>query len=376
MLGFHPKKSLFMIENSICKIGFLGAGGIARAHAYALQALKFYYPNAPLVDFVSVCSARNESMNAFAKQFGFKKPEPFEQFVVNKEIDTVYILGPNNTHFGHFRAAIGMPLVKRIYLEKPVCSNESEEKEMLASLKNSGKQIQVGFQYLQTPAVREALKFWKSGVLGKPIHFDLKYYHGDYLQESYREKRKTRLTPAPDGGAMADLGSHGLSLLTAFLGNGLRMVGAVQAGSFDDVPEGSDLFSSVSLLDPVTAAVGHMSASRISSGTGDLVHLEIFAEKGMLKYSSHSSDSFMYYLEETGKWTTQPVGSNYPGITSFPSGHVPAGWLRSMVHAHYLFLGGDDKSAYIPDLFHGLEVQRLVRETAIHLEKYRKSIRK
>ncbi len=361
-----------MNENTIYNIGFLGAGGIARAHAYALQALKFYYAKAPSVKFVSVCSVRAESRESFAKQFGFKYPENFDQFVANKEIDSVFILGPNNTHFEHFRAAIEMPGVKRIYLEKPVCSDESEENEMLALLNSSGKQIQAGFQYLQTPAVREALQFWKSGLLGKPLHFDLKYYHGDYLQKSYREKRKTRLTPAPDGGAMADLGSHGFSLLTAFLGNGLRMVSAVQAGSFSDVPEGSDLFSSVSLVDPQSGAAGHMSASRISSGTGDLVHLEIYAEKGMLRYSSHNSDSFMYYLEETGKWTTQPVGSNYAGITAFPSGHVPAGWLRSMVHAHYLFLGGHDANAFVPDLGHGLEVQRLVRETAHHLEKYRK----
>ena len=28
-------------------VGFLGAGGIARAHAYALNALKFYYDSVP-----------------------------------------------------------------------------------------------------------------------------------------------------------------------------------------------------------------------------------------------------------------------------------------------------------------------------------------
>lgn len=364
-----------MIENAIFNIGFLGAGGIARAHAYALQAIKFYYQQVPSIKFISVCSARKESSTDFAQKYGFEKSEPFGDFVRNRDIDTVFIMGPNNTHFEHFRAAVEMPSVKRIYLEKPVCSNEAEENEMLKLLSGSGKQVQVGFQYLQTPAVREALAFWKSGILGKPIHFDLKYYHGDYLHQSYRDKRKTRLTPAPDGGAMADLGSHGISLLTAFLGSGLQMVHAMQAGSFEGVPAGSDLFSSVDLVDPETLAAGHLSASRISSGTGDLVYLEIYAQKGTLRYSSQSSDYFEYFLEDTGQWVKQPVGSNYEGVTAFPSGHVPAGWLRSMVHAHYLFLGGTDSNAFIPDLSHGLEVQRLVRQTAFHLEKYRKNIK-
>lgn len=355
-------------------IGFLGAGGIARAHAYALQSLKFFYPDPPGIELVSVCSAREESMKTFAGSFGFRGYEPIDRFTRNGAIDTVFIMGPNSTHFEHFKAAVGMPGVQRIYLEKPVCSNMAEEVEMARLLQESGKQVQVGFQYLQTPAVREALAFWKSGILGKPIHFDLKYYHGDYLYKSYRDKRRTRLTPAPDGGAMADLGSHGISLLTAFLGNGLRMVNAIQSGSFEGVPAGSDLFSSVALVDPQTLAAGYLSASRISSGSGDLVYLEIYAEKGTLRYSSQTSDYFEYFLEDTGKWVKQPVGSNYRGITAFPSGHVPAGWLRSMVHAHYLFLGGKDEDAFIPGLEHGLEVQRLVRETARHTENYRKHL--
>ena len=363
-----------MTEQEVYRIGFLGAGGIAKAHAYALQSVKYYYTASPAIQFVSVCSARQESRDGFARKYGFMRSQSFEEFILSQDIDTVFIMGPNNSHFEHFKAAVKMPSVRRIYLEKPVCSSEAEEIEMAALMRGTNKRIQVGFQYLQTPAVREALRFWRSGVLGTPIHFDLKYYHGDYLRQDYRDKRKTRLTPAPDGGAMADLGCHGLSLLTAFLGNGLQMVNAIQAGNFGGVPAGSDLFSSVSLVDPVTRAAGHLSASRISSGTGDLVQLEIYATKGALRYSSHTSDGFDYFTEEQGQWVRQPVGSNYQGVTSFPSGHVPAGWLRSMVHAHYLFLGGKDPGAFIPGLEHGLEVQRLVRQTALHLGNYRNNL--
>ena len=359
------------------KVGFLGAGGIAQAHAYSMDVLKYYYPIVPEIIRESVASARAESREKFAQKFGFAKAETVEEFVQNKNIDTVFILGPNKVHFDHFQMALQMPAVKRIYLEKPVCSSLEEEEKMKALLQKAGSsvKIQVGFQYLMTSAVREAILFWKSGALGKPIHFDLKYYHGDYLQNSYREKRVTRLTPAPDGGAMADLGSHGISLLMAFLGEEIQINSALQGGSFDGVPAGSDLFSSLSLFDPLSDAVGNLAASRISSGSGDLVFLEIYAENGAVRYSSQNSEYFEYYIEGSNQWVKQVVGSNYVPVTSFPSGHVPPGWLRSMVHAHYCFFTGNDERSFIPDLQHGLAVQRIVRETATHLTEFRRKFK-
>lgn len=358
-------------------VGFIGAGGIAQAHVYAIQALKFYYQEIPEIILESVASARKESRESFAEKFGFKKAETVEEFAANKDVEAVFILGPNKVHFEHFELALNMPGVRYIYLEKPVCSSFDEEERMKELLKKAGSsvKIQVGFQYLQTSAVREGLKFWKSGKIGKPVHFDLKYYHGDYLHESYRKKRVTRLTPAPDGGAMADLGSHGISLLMAFMGEELQITSALQAGDFEGVPAGSDLFSSLSLFEPQTGAVGNMSASRISSGSGDLVHLEIYAEKGAFRYSSKHSEYYEYYLEGSNQWTKQIIGSTYNPVTSFPSGHVPPGWLRSMVHAHYQFFTEDDSDCVIANLEHGLAVQRIVRETADHLSIFRKKFK-
>jgi predicted dehydrogenase len=357
--------------------GFIGAGGIAHSHAYSLNSLKYYYNDIPEIELAAVCSARKESRDSFARHFGFERTCDIEEFAENKKIDTVYILGPNRVHFEHLKAAVEMTSVRRIYLEKPVCSDIKEEKA-IRELVNSHPniKIQVGFQYLFSSSVREALAFWKTGKLGKAIHFDLKYYHSDYLRKDYRDKRTNRLTPAPDGGAMADLGSHIISLMIAFLGRQVTITSALQSGHFDDVDQRSDLFSQISLNDKSSGAAGSLSASRISSGTGDDISLEIFAEKGALRYSSSAADYYEYYTEDSGIWNKKMVGSNYKPVTSFPSGHVPPGWLRAMVHAHYVFLTGSKTEVFIPDIEHGLAVQRIVRETAEHLIKFRKSISK
>ena len=353
-------------------IGFIGAGGIARSHAFALSSLPFFYNDFPTVEKESVCSFTEESRMRFAGRFGFNRSQSLAEFVKNDRINTVYILGPNRVHSGHLKMALEMSSVNRIYLEKPVCSTAEEEAMILElAAKHDGKKIQVGFQYLFCPAIKRAIGLFKSGRLGKPVHFDFKYYHGDYLSPVYRSKRATRLTPAPDGGAMADLGSHVVSMLIAFLGDSIEITGAVQAGSFPDVPAGSDLFSLINLYDSVTGAAGTLSSSRISSGTGDFISFEIYAEKGTLKYSTLAPDSFEYFLEEAGIWNRQFSGSDYQPYTSFPSGHVPAGWLRPMIHAHYIFLTGAAPDSFVPDIAHGLSVQRIVRQTADHLEKFR-----
>jgi predicted dehydrogenase len=353
-------------------IGFIGAGTIARAHAYAINSLRYYYNDSPESETEAVCSAGEKSRVTFARQFGFRTALTTEEFFANDKIDTVFILGPNKVHYEHLKAASRMSTVKRIYIEKPVCSSSDEEIQIDVLVKEHPEiKIQTGFQFLFMPSVREALIFWKSGKMGEPVHFDLKYYHGDYLHKEYRDKRSTRLTDAPDGGAMADLGSHAISLAIAFLGDNLQITSAIQSGRYEDVTPGSDLFSLITLVDTMTGAAGTLSASRISSGTGDMLSMELYAEKGTLRLSSHSDSYFEYYLEETSSWTRITTGSHYKPVTSFPSGHVPPGWLRSMIHAHYVFLGGNDPKAFVPDMNHGLAVQRLVRQTAEHLVIYR-----
>jgi predicted dehydrogenase len=364
------------MDQKKARVGFIGAGGIARSHIFSLNSLKYYYTDVPDVELAAVCSATEKSRSVFAARYGFERACTIDEFIADDSIDTVFILGPNNVHFGHLKAAAAMKSVKRIYLEKPVCSGSEQERDMEKLVSEyQGIKIQVGFQYLFSASVREALAFWRSGVLGRPVHFELKYYHSDYLRKDYRDKRVTRLTPAPDGGAMADLGSHAVSMLIAFLGNRLRISGAIQAGTFADVTDGSDLFSLITIFDEASGAAGTLASSRISSGTGDSLSLELFAEKGALKYSSDTADYFEYFTEESGVWTRKMVGSNFRPVTSFPSGHVPGGWLRAMVHAHYVFMNDGAEEVFIPDIRHGLDVQRIVTETADHLRVFREKFR-
>jgi len=110
-------------------------------------------------------------------------------------------------------------------------------------------------------------------------------------------------------------------------------------------------------------------ASRVSAGTGDLLELEIFGTQGALRFSTDRPDGLEIFLTGQGHWESISCGSDYPPVTGFPSPKVPGGWLRSLVHAHYIFLGGRDLDAFHPDLDHALAVQRFIHGAVEKMEK-------
>jgi predicted dehydrogenase len=346
------------------RVAFVGAGAVAHYHAHALAVLPFYYPRVPSIRLVAVASANPASSNAFSSRFGFASSSPAGEIWPRGDIDTIFLLGPNALHFTHLERALAMPSVKRIYVEKPLCASEEEERAIEKGLiPLAGERVvQVGFQFLQMPAARRARMLYRGGEFGRPVHFRASYLHSGYLDREYRRKRPERLKPAPVGGAAADLGSHALSLLVAFLGDSLEVADARQCAPFEDVPSSSDLCSIALLTDRATGAVGTLTASRISAGAGESLEVEIRCVDGGFRFSTERPDELEVFEATAGSHQVVHCGSDYGSQSHFPQAVVSPGWLRSFIHAQYIFLGGrDDLPA--PDLHHGLSVQRLLRES-------------
>lgn len=346
------------------RIGFLGAGGIAKAHAYALEALKFYYTDAPTLQKVVVASPTPASREDFAKQFGFQDAQPPDVIWSRKDLDALFILGPNTTHTPQLIRAVQQPNLERIYVEKPIGVSQDDINTLeILDGQDHGKFILIGFQYLQKSPLRKALSHWQTGVFGELIHFHAEYLHSSYLDPAYRQKHPDRLQPIPMNGAAADLGSHALSLLLAFLGNKLVVKTAAASGHFSDVPQSSDLCTTALIEEPTSGAVGTLRASRVSAGTGDQLALELRGERGTLLFNTSQPDSYTTYLPDEG-WRRHEVNSDYQPHSTFPSNYAPSGWLRALVHNHYLFFGRDPVFGFLPDLTHGIQVQRLLQDIA------------
>ncbi len=154
------------------RIGFLGSGGIARAHAYALDALKYYYADVPQIERVVVASPTPAHRETFANRFGFAETSSPEELLQRDDLDAVYILGPNPTHTPQLLKAIGNPAVKRIYIEKPVAISREEVQQLQVVVdQENDKFILMGFQFLQKSPIRKALAHWRSGGFWDPGPF-------------------------------------------------------------------------------------------------------------------------------------------------------------------------------------------------------------
>ena len=346
------------------RIGFLGTGGIAHSHAYALDALKYYYPDAPSIEKAVAASPTPAHREAFAQRFSFESALDPEAVFDWNDLDALYILGPNDTHTPQLVRAIAQRNLKRIYIEKPIAVSAKELNALeMINASDHGKFIMVGFEYLQKAPLRKALAQWRTGVFGEPIHFHTEYLHSGYLDPQYRQKKQNRFEPIPANGAMVDLGSHGLSLLTAFLGDNLKIKSALASGHFKDVPPESDLCTTVLLEEATSGAAGTLVASRVSAGTGDRMAFELRGTRGALLFDTGRPDCYETYLPDEG-WQRHDVNSDYSSALTSSSKYIPAGWLRALVHNHYLFLGGDPGISFIPDLSHGIRVQQLILEIA------------
>jgi predicted dehydrogenase len=347
------------------RIGFLGTGSIAQAHAYAINAVHFYYQDTPYIERVVAASPTPAHREAFAKRFAFDETCSPDELLERDDLDAVFILGANPSHTPQLLQALANPAFKRIYAEKPIATSKEELEQLEAvSQTDHGKFVLLGFQFLQKSPIRKALAHWRTGAFGEPVHFRAEYLHSSYLSADYRAKRTSRLQPIPINGATADLGSHILSMLTAFLGDGLKVQNATYSNAdITGIPEKTDLCTIATLEDGKTGAIGTATASRISAGTGDSLKLELYGTRGTIKFDTAQPNIYMSYLPDMG-WQRHDVYGDYKPTSTFFAGYSPAGWLRALVHNHYLFLGGEPEISFLPDLEHGIQVQRLVQQIA------------
>jgi len=88
------------------RVGFAGSGTVARAHAYAIATLPYYYPNLPAVLPTVVASRTREQAREFAQQFRFGEGMAIESLWKRDDVDTIFILGPNHLHHEHFQRTL------------------------------------------------------------------------------------------------------------------------------------------------------------------------------------------------------------------------------------------------------------------------------
>jgi len=144
------------------KVGIIGTGWIAEAHASA-------YKGMPDVEVVAGADLIEGKAEAFFEKCEIPNVRCYnshaEMLDNEKDLDAVSICTYNRTH-----AECAIYALKKgvnVLLEKPMCVTTEEAVEIMRAEKESGKIISIGFQPRFDPNMKLVKKVVESGVLGK-----------------------------------------------------------------------------------------------------------------------------------------------------------------------------------------------------------------
>ena len=185
------------------KVGIIGAGWIADKMAEAL---------APLNDYCvyAIASRSLDKARAFAKSWSIPRAYgSYEELVMDKDVDLVYIATPHSHHFPHTMLALehGKPVL----VEKAFTANAREAEILLETAHSKGIFITEAIWTRYMPLSHKVKEIMESGIIGEPRLLTATLC---YMME-FKERI---LRPDLCGGALLDLGVYALNFARMYFG--------------------------------------------------------------------------------------------------------------------------------------------------------------
>lgn len=266
-------------------IGLVGSGFMGRSHAHALRAAAgvfelFLTPSLELLaDVNDEVAAKAAGALGFARSTG-----DWKALVADPAVELVDITAPNVLHKPIALAAIEAG--KPVYCEKPLAPNALEAKQMVDAAERKGVKTAVGFNYLKNPMVALAREIVASGEIGEVISF--RGIHAEDYMTDPLAPFTWRLDAAGGHGAVADLGSHIISIARFVVGPIESVVGQLKTvTSRRPVAPGASEMRTVEVDDEARAlvrfasgATGSIEATWVAAGRKMMLAFEVTGSKG------------------------------------------------------------------------------------------------
>lgn len=178
------------------KIGIIGAGSIAKAHAAAIG-------KSESARLHKVYDLSEESSKNFSSEFGCDSCDTVDKLF--ESVDAVIIATPNFSHYHYCALAI----IKNIPVlcEKPLACSLKEAETMLGMATISKITHSIGFNYRYLPIIDVIKESIDNGFIGNIISIKLEFLKNSALRKksiSWRDLGDSNQT----SGSFGDLGSH------------------------------------------------------------------------------------------------------------------------------------------------------------------------
>lgn len=357
------------------KIGMLGFGSMGRTHTYVIKNLPFFYPSLGFdVKVAGICTTTIEKSRDVCRLHDIEIATTNEDDLINSpDIDIIDICTPNIFHFETIMKALDAG--KHIYCEKPLCITYEQAKIAAEKAKEKGVSCGVVFHNRHMAPVTRAKQLIDEGRLGRILSFHAVYYHNSCTDPNRKAGWKQNKEIC-GGGVLFDLGSHVLDLVTYLCGDIESVMGMDQIAFPDRAGMSGEAWKTNAdeafymLCKLPDGGRGTVVSSKLHTGTNDDLAIEVYGERGALKYSL-MDPNWLYFYDATK--ADSPIGGER-GFTRiecvgryeapggvFPSPKAPAGWLRAHATSYMKFLSAANAGEkFSPDFDDGAKVQRIM----------------
>jgi 2-alkyl-3-oxoalkanoate reductase len=189
------------------RIGLMGCGAIAKAHAYALQRVG--------VEVVGVCDIDEErSARLAAGLGGVRRYRHATDLLERERPEVVHVVTPPQTH--RDLTVEAMDAGSHVLVEKPMAMDVREADEMIEASRRNQRVLGVCHNQLFDPAVLEARELAASGRLGRIAAVETVYMFGGPDLARFSSTGWIQDLP---GGIIHEVGPHLMYLQREFLGS-------------------------------------------------------------------------------------------------------------------------------------------------------------
>lgn len=340
------------------RIGMVGLGFIASGHASC-------YRNDCRVRIAAAAETDPEKKRSFASRFSVDTyVSDWKDLVKDPSIDVIDITAPNFLHARIAREALRQG--KAVIVEKPLALTMNEAAEVIEELEKRSLITLYAENRLFAPVFRKAKEVLSAGSLGQPLILRVNELgSGPTHSGWFWDKSKT------GGGALMDLGIHGLCMAEWLLEQPILAVQALAASQRWEQAREQGIEETVTTVSRFrTGAIGQFICSWGIQGGLD-IRAELFGTSGTLyiDQSKTINGIQVYQSEGAGEASREPTntprphqasqaGWSYPPVDEWNvKGH--AGELRHFVDC---FLEGRKTESPLQRGYRVLEVVQKIYE--------------
>ncbi|WP_027133322.1 Gfo/Idh/MocA family protein [Geminicoccus roseus] len=351
-------------------IGLIGSGFMGRSHALAWRATAATFslrttPHLELLADIDEVTARKAALG-----FGFSRSTgDWPMLVEDPDVDLVDITTPNILHAPMCRAAIAAR--KPVYCEKPLAPDAATAFALAREAEAAGVPTFVGFNYLRNPMTELARDIVTSGEIGEVWNF--RGIHAEDYMTDPESPWTWRLDPKGGAGAVADLGSHIISLARYVVGPIERLSADIDT-IVRERPTRDGRRRAVEVDDQARALVrfasgakGTIEASWVATGRKMYLAFELTGSKGSICLNMERMNELKLYVSgrpaTLDGWVEIPAGpahKDYAGFIPAPAHQLGFNDIKTIETAEIVRGLTGNGLKRMPDFREAAEIQAVV----------------